>query len=62
MKIRVEVNERWKRPVSAVADHNEARNVTDVEIREDPDSYVELVFDADHNLEERILTEQFAFG
>lgn len=62
VKIRVEVNERWKRPVSAVADHNEARNVTDVEIREDPDSYVELVFDADHNLEERILTEQFAFG
>lgn len=57
--VRVEVIERWKRPVSAVADHNEARNVTDVEISEDPDRSITLVFDRDHNLEERILTEQF---
>lgn len=57
--IRVEVIERWKRPVSAVADHNEARNVTDVEISQDPTRSVTLVFDAEHNLEERILTEQF---
>lgn len=60
--IRIEVNERWKRPVSAVADHNEARNVLDVEVREDEDASIDLVFDADHNLEERILTEQFSFG
>lgn len=62
VSIRVEVIERWKRPVSAVADHNEARNVIDVEIREDPETSCTLVFDADHNLEERILTEQFSFG
>lgn len=60
--VRVEVRERWKRPVSAVADHNEARNVVDVEISEDPEQYVNMLFDADHNLEERILTEQFSFG
>ncbi|MGI9015518.1 MAG: NAD kinase [Euzebya sp.] len=60
--IRVEVIERWKRPVSAVADHNEARNVVDVEISEDTEHSVGLLFDADHNLEERILTEQFSFG
>ncbi len=60
--IRIEVNERWKRPVSAVADHNEARNVIDVEVREDEQASIDLVFDADHNLEERILTEQFSFG
>ncbi len=60
--IRVEVIERWKRPVSAVADHNEARNVIDVEISEDPDHSVTMLFDADHNLEERILVEQFSFG
>lgn len=57
--VRVEVIERWKRPVSAVADHNEARNVVDVEISEDPERRVTLVFDREHNLEERILTEQF---
>ncbi|HUG86154.1 MAG TPA: NAD kinase [Euzebya sp.] len=57
--IKVEVIERWKRPVSAVADHNEARNVIDVEISQDPDRSVTLVFDSEHNLEERILTEQF---
>jgi NAD+ kinase len=55
----VEVIERWKRPVSAVADHNEARNVTDVEIREDPEHSIPILFDREHNLEERILTEQF---
>lgn len=60
--IRVEVIERWKRPVSAVADHKEARNVISVEIAEDPDTEVNMLFDADHNLEERILTEQFSFG
>jgi NAD+ kinase len=61
-RVRVEVIERWKRPVSAVADHNEARNVIDVEIAEDPDTSVHMLFDADHNLEERILTEQFSNG
>ncbi len=60
--IRVEVIERWKRPVSAVADHNEARNVIDVEISEAVDQSVTMLFDADHNLEERILAEQFSFG
>ncbi len=60
--VRVEVAERWKRPVSAVADHVEARDVVDVEIAEDPTQSVRMLFDADHNLEERILTEQFSFG
>jgi NAD+ kinase len=60
--IRVEVIERWKRPVSAVADHNEARNVVDVEISENEDEAVSMLFDADHNLEERILNEQFGLG
>lgn len=60
--VRVEIIERWKRPVSAVADHNEARNVIDVEIAEDTEQSVNMLFDADHNLEERILTEQFGYG
>ena len=62
VQVRVEVIERWKRPVSAVADHNEARNVISVDISEDAETEVNMLFDADHNLEERILTEQFTFG
>lgn len=49
-----------KRPVSAVADHFEVRDVAHVRIREDRDVSLTLLFDAEHNLEERILKEQFA--
>lgn len=59
--VRVEVLDGWKRPVSAVADYNEARDVVDVDIREDPSVSVQLLFDSEHNLEERILSEQFQF-
>jgi NAD+ kinase len=48
-----------KRPVSAVADFTEVRNVTWVEIKEDTQTFWTLLFDAGHNLEERILNEQF---
>ncbi|MFO1068006.1 MAG: NAD kinase [Geminicoccaceae bacterium] len=48
-----------KRPVSAVADYTEVRDVVRVEIWEDPDLSMRLLFDPEHNLEERILKEQF---
>ncbi len=48
-----------KRPVSAVADFTEVRDVTRVEIREDRTLSFHLLFDPEHNLEERILKEQF---
>ena len=54
------VLEPAKRPVSAVADHHEVRDVTYVEIAEDRDTKLTLLFDPEHNLEERILKEQFA--
>jgi NAD+ kinase len=54
-----EILDRFKRPVSAVADHTEVRDVSRVEVREDRDVELELLFDPEHNLEERILTEQF---
>jgi NAD+ kinase len=57
--IRLRVLDHYKRPVSAVADAHEVRNVADVEIRVDPDKEVTLMFDPNHNLEERILNEQF---
>ena len=58
--VRIEVLERWKRPVSAVADYNEARDVVDVAVAEARDVTVRILFDPEHNLEERILMEQFA--
>ena len=47
------------RPVSAVADFTEIRDVISVEVREDTDTTPTLLFDPEHNLEERILKEQF---
>jgi len=57
--IRLEVLDHYKRPVSAVADAHEVRNIAEVEIGVDRDKEVTLLFDPDHNLEERILNEQF---
>jgi NAD+ kinase len=47
------------RPVSAVADYTEVRDVTHVEVREDRRVELTILFDAEHNFEERILKEQF---
>lgn len=58
-KITLTVLDHYKRPVSAVADAHEVRNVAEVEISVAQDQEVTLLFDADHNLEERILNEQF---
>jgi NAD+ kinase len=55
------VLEPVKRPVSAVADFTEVRDVVHVQVVEDPDRHVRLLFDAEHNLEERILMEQFSY-
>jgi len=48
-----------KRPVSATADYTELRDVARVEICEDPSVSLHLLFDPEHNLEQRILQEQF---
>jgi len=55
----VEVLGPEARPVSAVADFTEVRNVTRVEIREDDSHAPVLLFDPEHNLEERVIKEQF---
>ena len=47
------------RSVSATADFAEVRNVVRVEISQKPDRQMRLLFDREHNLEERILREQF---
>jgi NAD+ kinase len=58
-KVRVEVLEAEKRPVSAVADSTEVRDVREVEIVEDRSIALTLLFDPEHALEERVLKEQF---
>ncbi len=55
-----DIREIDKRPVSAVADFTEVRDVVQVSVREDRNITLNLLFDPEHNLEERILTEQFA--
>jgi NAD+ kinase len=57
--VRIEVVDGYKRPVSATADSHEVRDVIAVEIRESRERTVTLLFDPEHNLEERILNEQF---
>ncbi|MCD9031970.1 NAD kinase [Luteimonas sp. Y-2-2-4F] len=53
------VLDHYKRPVSATADSHEVRDVVEVRIREARDRHVTLLFDPEHNLEERIISEQF---
>ncbi|WP_069300356.1 NAD kinase [Neptunicoccus sediminis] len=58
-KVRFEVLEMEKRPVQAVADGNEAREVEWVEIAIAPEITHRLLFDPGHGLEERLIREQF---
>jgi NAD+ kinase len=48
-----------KRPLAATADFHELFHVVSVTIQEDTSTTVQLLFDADHSLEERIIAEQF---
>ncbi len=54
-----EVLEAEKRPVAAVADYTEVRDVRRVEVREDRGVSLTMLFDPDHGLSERIIAEQF---
>ena len=54
-----DILEPEKRPVAAVADYTEVRDVTRVEVREARDVSLTLMFDPDHGLSERIIAEQF---
>ncbi len=58
-RIRFDILESDKRPVSAVADYTEVRDVISVEVRETRDVELTMLFDPEHNLEERVFKEQF---
>ena len=54
-----EVIEPEVRAVSATADFTEIRDVARVTVRQDNETAVTLLFDPEHDLEERIVKEQF---
>jgi NAD+ kinase len=60
-KVVLTILEADKRPVAAVADHLEVRNVKSVEVTEDKRLSVQMLFDPGHSLAERVLNEQFKF-
>ena len=58
-RVSIKVLEADKRPVSAVADATEMRDVVEVEIAQDNTVSLRLLFDPERSLEERTLKEQF---
>lgn len=59
VEVKLKVLDPTLRPVSATADFVEIRDVVEVVIKEDTSAECTILFDAEHNFEERILTEQF---
>ncbi len=59
--VEFEALERGSRPLSAVADNEEVRDVAKVEARQEMDISMTLLFDRGHSLDERILREQFDY-
>ncbi len=57
--VELTISQPQKRPVSAVADMHEVRDVRHVMIEEARDTELKVMFDPEHSLAERILTEQF---
>ena len=59
VEVLFEVLEAGKRPVAAVADFTEVRDVVSVLVREDRGIAAKILFDPDQGLSERIIAEQF---
>ncbi len=59
VKVTFEIINPDLRRVSATADFTEVRDVTRVIVREDRNQHSTLLFDPEHNLEERMIKEQF---
>jgi NAD+ kinase len=59
MKIILKVLDPAKRPVAAVADQKELRDIAEVRLQIAQDTQLTLLFDPGQSLEERIVAEQF---
>lgn len=60
-RVTIEVLESDKRPVAAVADHDEVRSVLSVDVAMDRSISMRMLFDPGHSLDERIVREQFGY-
>ena len=58
-RVTLRVREPNKRPVAAVADQKEVRDIAQVQLEIDHDRELTLLFDPGHSLDERIVSEQF---
>ncbi len=59
--VAIDILEAAKRPVAAVADHFEIKDVARVEVAMDHHTGLILLHDPGHSLDERILREQFGY-
>ena len=50
-----------KRPVNAVADFIEYQDIVKIKVKTDKNRSVKLLFDKNHNFEDRVIKEQFAY-
>ncbi len=60
-RVTFRILEPSKRPVAAVADQKELRDVAEVRLQIDRSRELTLLFDSGHTLDERIVAEQFAY-
>ncbi|GLQ34970.1 NAD kinase [Amylibacter marinus] len=58
-RVRFEVLEADKRPVTASADSRDAKRISAVDIYRAPEVHHRILFDPGHGLEERLIREQF---
>jgi NAD+ kinase len=61
VKVEMTVLEREKRPVNAVADHVEFKDIVETTVAVDRKAACLIMFDSDHSWDERILAEQFRY-
>lgn len=59
-RVSFHIRDPQRRPVSTTADYQEVRDVLRVDVRQSRSHGAQLLFDPEHNLEQRILDEQFA--
>jgi NAD+ kinase len=58
-EVQIKTLESEKRPISAVADHAEFRDIVEVSVKQQRKHQLFILFDDDHSLDERVLAEQF---
>ena len=58
--VEIEILEADKRPVNAVADHQEVKSVVKVRVAESENMTARILSDPDHSWSDRIPTEQFS--